>query len=98
MSKPKEDRNVYIPFDSVIELLTASEIRMVKQRYVIGNLLKEGLSIRAIAKKIGVGTDTVVRVSKMIIKNPRVARKSQNPQVNKSSKWVFGQVSSKENV
>lgn len=101
MSKPKLEKNgLLIPTALIKELLTDSELRMVKQRFVIMNLIATGLSIRAIAKKVGVGTDTVVRISRKIESNPQLKDFLQKPkqsgQEGVSSKWVFGQVSSEE--
>lgn len=91
MAKPKLDRAVVVPQSLVKELLTDSEWRMVKQRLLIINLLQQGLSIRKIAERVKVGTDTVVRTS----------RKMQNPGLKRAlaelksgsgneAKWVFG--------
>lgn len=99
MSKPKIDSPVEVPPDLIKELLTESELRMVKQRLVIVKLLKEQLSIRAIAQKVGVGTDTVVRVSKKL-QNSKILKNafSDNEDPPGLSKWVFGQISSKEDL
>lgn len=51
------------------EILTDSEIRMIVNRLKIAKLLFDGNSIRQTAQKVVVGTDTVVRVSRMA-KNP----------------------------
>lgn len=88
MSKPKIDRSVNVPDNLIRDLLTDSELRMVKQRFSILNLLREGLSIRSIAKEVGVGTDTVVRIIRMAEKrdlkgNDRSKKKGKIP-------WVFG--------
>lgn len=84
MSKPKKEKNIQIPGDILKELLTPSEIRMLKNRYQIMNLLRDGLSIRRIAEKVKVGTDTVVRVAKMVEKQPNIKKiKTQTP-------WIFG--------
>jgi uncharacterized protein YerC len=86
MSKPTEDKKIEIPKDRIWDLLTPSEIRMLKNRWQIIALLKEGLSIRNIAERVGVGTDTVVRVSKMEIS---AGVNKQKEDSNKTS-WVFG--------
>ena len=84
MSKPKADRNIKIPQEVLRKLLTASETRMLNNRYKIMNLLNEDLSIRKIAERLKVGTDTVSRVARMIEKFPKVKRiKSKTP-------WIFG--------
>lgn len=84
MSKPFRDKNIDVPENIIKNLLTASEVRMLKNRWLIINLLKEGLPIRQIAEKIGVGTDTVVRVSKMF----KGFKKVENPKTKTS--WIFG--------
>ena len=89
MSKPTTDKSVTIPDSILRELLTASEIRMLKNRWQILNLLGEGLSVRKIAERVKVGTDTVVRVARMSEKsnlkiyNKKRTIKSQTP-------WIFG--------
>ena len=94
MSKPKINRLVNVPDYMVKELLTDSEIRMVKQRLLIINLLEDGLSIRKIAEQVKVGTDTVVRVSRMLEKN--TLRKiidqegGKNRQIKTKTPWIFG--------
>ena len=88
MSKPKEDKNINLPDELLKDLLTPSEIRMLKNRWLIIQHLKNGLSIRAIAEKVKVGTDTVVRVSRMLEKNNNLkSPSSKNPNKNP---WVFG--------
>lgn len=83
MSKPKVDKNIQIPESILKNLLTSSEWRMLKNRYQIMNLLEEGLSIRKIAEKVKVGTDTVVRVARMVEKLP-------HPKIKTSTPWIFG--------
>lgn len=95
MSKPKIDRNIEIPDNLIKDLLTPSEKRMVKQRLLIIKLLEEGLSIRSIANQAKVGTDTVVRVSRMLEANPKIREFLKRPQV-LTSKWIFGQVGTEE--
>lgn len=96
MAKPKQELKVEVPENLLKELLTESEIIMVKQRFLIINLLDNKLSIRAIAKKVGVGTDTVVRIMKKFENSPKLKEifKLKN-QTEISSKWVFGRSSSK---
>lgn len=48
------------------DLLTASEIRMIKRRWHVANLLDEGKSVRRVAQEAGVGTDTVERIARRI--------------------------------
>lgn len=89
MSKPSTDRSINVPDDLIKKLLTDSEWRMIKQRLHIINLLDDGLSIRQIADQAGVGTDTVVRVSKMAAK--RSLRKKDNlKKLKTSTPWIFG--------
>ena len=93
MSKPKLDKNINIPQEVLKELLTPSEIRMLKNRWQIVKLLQDGLSIRSIAERVKVGTDTVVRVSKMIESKDilKTLAKSENGKQFKSkTPWIFG--------
>lgn len=88
------DKNVEVPLETLRELLTDSELRMLKQRFLILNLLEEGYSIRNIASQIGVGTDTVVRTARLaerkgILAVTRARRKTIKPQTSTTS-WVFG--------
>lgn len=85
MSKPQKEKNIEVPEDMLKRLLTASEVRMLKNRWQIIQYLEDGLSIRKVAEKVKVGTDTVVRVSKMREKLPKSPRqfKTQTP-------WIFG--------
>jgi len=97
LSKPKEDKDLIIPQELIKELLMPSEIRMVNQRVHIIKLFHEKLTIRAIAAKVGVGTDTVMRVAKTFYTKEVVKNyfKNLSPK-SYSSKWVFGQVSPEE--
>ncbi len=74
MSKPQDDHSVKIPPELLEELLTDSEIRMVKQRLLIIRLLQEGQSIRSVAEQVGVGTDTVVRMARKMESNPNLKK------------------------
>lgn len=94
MSKPKIDKKIQIPDEILRELLTASEWRMLKNRWQIVNKLEEGLPVRKIADEVKVGTDTVMRVSKMmqsgefqktLDKEKRGLRK-----IKTSTPWIFG--------
>lgn len=87
MSKPKTSRDINIPDEALKELLTPSEMWMLRNRYQVMNFLKEGLTIRKAAEKAGVGTDTVVRVAKMLASHPpkRV--------IKTSTPWIFGKAS-----
>lgn len=93
MSKPKLNRLIDVPEYLIKKLLTDSEWRMIKQRYLIVQLLKQGLSIRQVAAKAKVGTDTVVRTSKKL--KPLTEPKGTLRQIS-SSKWVFGQIGSEK--
>ena len=73
MSKPLIEKNIKIPGEILEELLTPSEIRMLKNRWQILELLKDGLSVRQVASQAKVGTDTVVRISRMMNKNTLIA-------------------------
>ncbi len=94
MSKPKEDKKVDVPREILLELLTPSEIRMLKNRWQIVQLLEEGLSIRSIASDVGVGTDTVVRVARMIEKEGlrKVVNKVNGAKIpfKTNTPWIFG--------
>ncbi len=94
MTKPSKDYHIEIPESIIEDLLTESEVRMVKQRIFIIQLLVEGLSVRSIAEKAGVGTDTVVRVSKKLNASQALKdvfkRLESEPTVG-SSQWIFGQ-------
>jgi uncharacterized protein YerC len=95
MSKPQGDHNISIPPDLLEELLTDSEIRMVKQRLMILELLEQGNTVRSIAEQVGVGTDTVVRMARKMESNSvlREAFKKHNA-TQSASKWVFGKTDS----
>ncbi len=95
MSKPSIDRNFDVPAEVVKELLTDSEVRMVKQRLAIIRLLEEGHTVRSIAEQVQVGTDTVVRTARKLEANPRL-RQLLRGGISSPSKWVFGQVSSEK--
>lgn len=92
MSKPKADNKIKIPDHIIFDLLTPSEIRMLKNRFQIINLLEEGLSIRSIAKEIEVGTDTVVRVARMIEKGNlrKLLDNRGTKKIKTSTPWIFG--------
>ena len=98
MAKPKLDeqsarasrtKNINIPTEIIEHLLTPSEVRMLKNRWQILNLLEDGLSIRSIAKQIKVGTDTVVRVARMAErKNLKTFFKKDT--FTTRTPWIFG--------
>lgn len=88
MSKPKEEKNIQIPEEILKDLLTPSEVRMLKNRWRILNLLDRGLPIREIASEAGVGTDTVMRVSRMK-EQKQIKIKEDNENKQKTS-WIFG--------
>lgn len=92
MSKPKKDKNIQIPENVLKDLLTPSELRMLKNRWQIVNLLHDGLSIRKIAKQIEIGTDTVVRTMRMVERN-NLLRKSitgTSKKIKSTTPWIFG--------
>lgn len=94
VSKPKVDKNITIPIEVLKDLLTPSEVRMLKNRWQIASFLDEGLSIRAIAQQAKVGTDTVVRVARMIEKKgfkkiTKNTKKSKLP-FKTNTPWIFG--------
>lgn len=92
MSKPKQENKVDIPTDVLKEILTPSEIRMLKNRWQIIQYLEEGLSIRAVAEKARVGTDTVVRVARMLEKNNlrTIIGKNKQRSFKTNTPWIFG--------
>lgn len=92
MSKPCLDRSINVPDDLIKKLLTDSEWRMIKQRLHIINLLDEGLSVRKIAERAKVGSDTVVRVTRMAERrNLRKALGGKNlKKIKTSTPWIFG--------
>ena len=96
MPKPQQDAEIDVPINLIKDLLTDSEWRMVKQRLSIIQLLSRGLSIRQIATRAKVGTDTVVRISRMLQQSEKLKEWINDDQPLSSSKWVFGQVRLKE--
>ncbi|MBI2017461.1 hypothetical protein HYS92_00270 [Candidatus Daviesbacteria bacterium] len=93
MSKPLKEKNIQIPGDILRKLLTPSEIRMLKNRFLILNFLKEGLSIRSIAEKVRVGTDTVVRTIRLIEEaGLRNRGNSKTRKIKSSIPWIFGKI------
>ena len=85
-----KDKNANVPLDILKELLTPSELRMVKQRFLIMNLLTGGSTVRSIAEQVGVGTDTVVRVARKLEGSVSLRQFLKKDDTN-ASKWVFGQ-------
>ena len=91
MSKPKTDTESVVPEELWMELLTPSEVRMIKNRWRIIQLIREGLPVRQISEMARVGTDTVVRMSKKMQRSSRLRRYFGNTAVpDFSSRWVFG--------
>lgn len=93
MSKPKTSSNINIPDEIIKQLLTAAEFRMLKNRWQILNLLEDGLSIRKIASKVKVGTDTVIRVTRMAEKGDLKKKfLGNNPlrKIKTNTPWIFG--------
>ena len=87
------------------DLLTESEIRMLKRRWFVASLINDGRTIREAAEEAEVGTDTVVRVIKKIKngsgvlkeiliqkmrKTPEKKRVFDRPKRVKTVKWFFG--------
>lgn len=80
-----------IPDEILKKLLTQSEIRMLKNRFSILNLVGDGLSIRAIAERVGVGTDTVVRTIRLIEETGLKDRiNSKKKKIKTATPWIFG--------
>lgn len=93
MSKPKRDKNISIPNDFLKDLLTPSEIRMLKNRWQIINRLNEGLSIRKIASQVKVGTDTVVRTIRMAENNKLLSKANdESKKIKSQTPWIFGKL------
>ncbi len=94
MSKPKNEKNIEIPDRMLKYLLTSSESRMLKNRWQIIQLLKEGLPIRKIATQVRVGTDTVVRVAKILekstLRNLLDKDRKQGKKIRSNTPWIFG--------
>ncbi|RJP46669.1 MAG: hypothetical protein C4584_01330 [Armatimonadetes bacterium] len=94
MSKPQTAKNIQIPDSILREMLTDSEWRMLRNRWQIINLLEEGISIRKIAEQVKVGTDTVVRVARMVEKGNlrKILDKEKNPikKLKTQTPWIFG--------
>lgn len=83
---------INVPDEILRELLTPSEWRMVKQRLLIINLLEEGLSIRKVAAQAKVGTDTVVRVARMVEKKNlrKLLNQKAERKIKTNTPWIFG--------
>lgn len=93
MAKPKVDKKIDIPERILKELLTPSELRMLKNRWQIIQLLEDGLSIRKVAEKVRVGTDTVVRVARMMEKGDlrkMIDSQKSTRKFKTSTPWIFG--------
>lgn len=90
MSKPLKDQNlVEIPDEVLRKLLTDSEMRMLKNRWKIIQLLRSGMTVRAVSEQARVGTDTVIRVSKIMSKQG--LKKEEVPLSRRiATPWVFG--------
>lgn len=88
-----------MPNEILFELLTESEVVMVKNRWRVISLLVEGVSVRKIAEEAKVGTDTVVRMSKLLRHSSKVKsflRGNDTSNKKSSSKWVFGKIGGEE--
>ena len=94
MTKPVDDKFIDVPVEVLVQLLTTSELRMVQNRWEILNLLLDGLSIRQVAAHVHVGTDTVMRTSRMLeneeLRKVLVSIRTSSRQERSSSAWVFG--------
>lgn len=92
MSKPTKEKNISIPDHILKSLLTPSEIRMLKNRWQIVQYLEQGFSIRKIAKQVKVGTDTVLRIIRMVEKDHliKISRNEKSEKLKSSTPWIFG--------
>jgi uncharacterized protein YerC len=88
------------------DILTHSEIRMIKRRWHIASLLEQGQSVRQAAAEAKVGTDTVMRVWQRIKRGtgglqkalsflprkekPKSSRTLRKVRVGGISRWVWG--------
>ena len=91
MAKPKIEKNIKIPNEILEYLLTSSEMRMLKNRWQILNLLEDGQSIRKVAEQVKVGTDTVVRVARMVERKKLWKFLDQGlKSVQTKTPWIFG--------
>lgn len=76
--------------DFLRDMLTSSELRMIKKRWQIARLLSSGRSVRQISESAKVGTDTVVRISKKLSEGSGGLRKalqrSETPMVKSTQK------------
>jgi uncharacterized protein YerC len=94
MSKPKIGAKIEIPDEILKNLLTASELRMLKNRWQIIQMLEAGDTIRNVADKVKVGTDTVVRVSKMMqdgnLQKVLDSKVRNVKKIKTSTPWIFG--------
>jgi len=92
VSKPKTSKDIQIPDQILQELLTPSEWKMLKNRWQIIQHLEDGLSIRKVAEAVKVGTDTVVRVSRMLERSNlhQLLNKDRNKVRFIKTPWIFG--------
>lgn len=94
MSKPIKSSQVPVPEPVLAELLTPSEVRMIKNRWRIISLIEAGLPVRKVAAIAKVGTDTVVRMSKKRRTSSKIKQflnRHEMPKSVSNSKWTFGQ-------
>ena len=67
---------------------------MLKNRWQIIQHLEDGLSIRKIAEQVKVGTDTVVRVARMLEKSSLRQLldegKKESRKIKSNTPWIFG--------
>ncbi len=92
MAKPLKDKKILVPDNILAELLTPSEMRMLKNRWQIIQYLEDGLSIRKVAEQVKVGTDTVVRVARMLEKSNlrKLLDGKKVGQIKSQTPWIFG--------
>ncbi len=67
------------------ELLTPSEIRMIKKRWYIARLLHSGMDVRSVAGEAEVSTTTVVRVSQTLKKDGSIFKQLLNSLTSKTT-------------
>lgn len=81
------------------DILTDSEMRMLKRRWYIARLLASGKSIREVAHEANVSTATVARVSRVLNSGDSMLKKAlekAKPELSASStssspkKYIFG--------
>lgn len=85
------EKNFSIPDHILRDLLTPSEVRMIKNRWQIIKYYEGGFSIRKIAKQVKVGTDTVLRTIRLVDKDNLIhKRQKESKEKLSSTPWIFG--------